>query len=884
MVYLGIGRIGYLDCVRFLTSLPLAVHQNYFKTNEPIMRYYFYLGIFLMLNLQSCIQTTSNESPLKVTWKLNTNNFNNQAQYEAQFTLTNTSKTPLENKGWTIYFNQMESFSVDTTIGGFKIERVSGYYFKLYPTEAFQTLEGGASVQLIYRGKGWYSKISNVPTGPYIVFDNQSTPINIAYYEILPFPENLNRAPADKYPIPTPAYRYAQNDKLTMLKPSELSKIIPTPVHYETGMGELQLDTKFKIQYTEGLEKEAIFLKQALNEDLGLKITIKENEIGGNGIIQLQTGAVLKGQKEAYELKINPNEGIAITGTDAAGVFYGIQSLRSLIVGNGGRLQAAVIEDAPRFQYRGFHFDVSRNFQSKASVLKILDLMAFYKLNKFHFHITDDEGWRLEIDGLPELHLVGGQRGHTLDEKDKLFPAYGSGAFSDNNMGSGYYTKADFIEILQYAHARHIEVIPEIDLPGHARAAIKAMEARYHKFQARGDSAKAVEYLLTDFEDKSEYSTAQYYTDNVICVCQESAYRFVEKVVVEVVNLYEAAGVPLNVVHTGGDEVPHGVWEKSPVCADFIARETSVNGVNDLSAYFIGRFNGILQKRNLITGGWEEIALKETRKGEQVIKTPNSAFVSRNFQPYVWNAIFGWGGEDIGYQLANAGYPVVLCNASNLYFDCAYDKSPYERGLYWPGYVNARKPFEFVPFDLFKTAQMNPFGTPLDPTALAAGKVALTPKGQQNILGIQAELWSETLNEEGLWEYYTFPKMIALAERAWAVQPAWATIEDDTQRFEALDKAWNQFANTVGQQEFAKLDQLFGGVAYRIEPPGAVTKGGKVHANTNFPGLEIRYTIDGNAPTTSDERYTQPLETSGVVRLKVFSRTGRGSRTVTIHL
>ena len=144
--------------------------------------------------------------------------------------------------------------------------------------------------------------------------------------------------------------------------------------------------------------------------------------------------------------------------------------------------------------------------------------------DRFHFHLTDDEGWRLEIPDLPELTSVGGRRGHTLEEHTHLQPAYGSGPSTDNEAGSGYFSRADYIDILRWAKDRHIEVIPEIDVPGHARAAIIAMEARYKNLMDAGNEAAANEYLLIDKQDESSYRSVQGYTDNTTCVCQESLY------------------------------------------------------------------------------------------------------------------------------------------------------------------------------------------------------------------------------------------------------------------------------------------------------------------------------------------------------------------------
>ena len=343
-------------------------------------------------------------------------------------------------------------------------------------------------------------------------------------YIIAPFvaAEQINRAPTDKFPIPTNEYRYNQNAKLTKLPKTDLLPVIPTPVKVNKGKGILAVNNDFVINYFGDLKGEADYLTTEL-EGLGLTIkTIAAGAIGHKSIALSTVSTPIAGKTtEAYRLKVDgENEIISIEGTDAAGVFYGLQSLLALIPNDAYQqkntavtFDELTIEDAPRFEYRGLMLDVSRNFHSKKLVKKLLDLMASYKLNKFHFHITDDEGWRLEIPGLPELTEVGARRGHTLDESDRLQPAYGSGPSMEAKgySGSGYFTTEEYIEIIQYAGERHIEVIPEIDLPGHARAAIVAMNARHKKLMAAGKTAAASQYLLNDPNDASEYRTAQSY-------------------------------------------------------------------------------------------------------------------------------------------------------------------------------------------------------------------------------------------------------------------------------------------------------------------------------------------------------------------------------------
>jgi len=224
----------------------------------------------------------------------------------------------------------------------------------------------------------------------------------------------------------------------------------------------------------------------------------------------------------------------------------------------------------------------------------------------------------------------------------------------------------------------------------------------------------------------------------------------------------------------------------------------------------------------------------------------------------------------MAYQLANAGYPVVLCNASNLYFDLAYDKDPEISGLYWAGYVDTRKAYEFAPFNLFQTASMSKLGERLDRDQLATGKERLSPSRQKNILGMQGHLWSETLINPDRLERSAYPKLLGLAERAWAPIPSWATAATVAETQSLLDSDWNIFANTLGQKEMLRLNHVAGGLSYHIPPPGAIIKDGQLYANTAYPGLEIYYTTDGTSPTRQSSLYEGAIEVEQDVRVKVF--------------
>lgn len=812
----------------------------------------------------------------------------------SELVIKNKGPEPLHNEGWTLYFNFIRLIQEDTVPEAVHITHINGDFYKLEPASSFPTLTPGDSIQLPFEASAWAVKITDGPSGFYLVTNDESgtplPPAIIKDYSIRPFvtPAQTMRSVSDNLKVPTPASRYEANETVSLLPKNELSPILPTPLSWEWLDGELSISAQTNIHYEAGLEKEATYLAEALDELLPQAPKTIESGVTDPNTIALHIEDVtskLPGEyqnDEAYTLSVDPSRGIVITGQTAKGVLYGIQSLRGLIPPAAYQetrasisIPAIMASDAPRFPYRGMHLDVARNFQQKASVLKLLELMAFYKLNAFHFHITDDEGWRLEIPGLPELTDIGGRRGHTLDESDHLMPSLGSGPFPDYSHGSGHYSRADFIEILQYAHARHIDVIPEIDMPGHARAAIVAMQARADRLREAGAS-DADEYVLTDPGDTSRYMSVQLWNDNVVDVCRPSTYTFLRKVVDELASMYEDAGVPFNTLHTGGDEVPLGVWTGSPACQAL--------GEVNLHNYFLTNFNDILSDYNLTLAGWEEIALSEQTINGQTTKSPNPTFANSGFVPYVWNTVWGWGGEANAYRLANTGYKVVLSNATNLYFDLAYDKDPEEPGFYWADFVDTYKAFSFAPLDLYQGATQNMLGHPIDAAAVYRNHTRLTPEGRQNVRGIQGQLWSERAYGESGMMHAVFPKLLGLAERAWAAPPTWATMRSSESRSAYLAADWNQFANRLGQLELPRLDGLLGGIPYRIPPPGAVIKAGRLYANTAFPGLALHYTTDGSEPTTDDPVFgSEPINVSGPVQVSVFSTTGRRSRASSLN-
>ncbi|MFK7844582.1 MAG: family 20 glycosylhydrolase [Rhodothermales bacterium] len=822
-------------------------------------------------------------APVALKWQV-ISHLETANSFTSELTIKNLGAEALTNTGWILYFNFIRMIDVSSLPETVQVTHINGDFFKMEPTASFPALGRNEEIIIPFLTNFWAIKKSDAPAGFYMVYTDESgndgPPKVVAEYTVGSFetPAQTMRSASDEVQVPTPASRFAENAALSLLDKATLPPVIPTPTSWTKGSGMLSIDGSSRIRYAAGLENEADFLATALERVLTTKLATDiaveatTEATPDPQTIHLQLKADME---DAYHLSISPEQGVTIAGADPAGVFYGIQSLRSMIPPDANlkpadaiQLPAYTIQDRPKFEYRGLHIDVSRNFHTKASILKVLDIMALYKLNKFHFHLTDDEGWRLAIKGLPELTDIGSKRGHTLDELDHLYPSLGSGPYPQHSNGSGHYSREDFIEILQFAHERHIEVIPEIDLPGHARAAIKAMEARYTRLAAANDP-KAAEFRLIHPNDTSTFQSVQLWNDNVVDVCQPSTYAFIEHVTDDLIAMYDEAGMQLETLHIGNDEVPHGVWEGSPACA-----ELDTKAYND---HFLTEVHQRLDERGLKLAGWEEIAFTEKTINGVTSKEPNPAFVSSNFRPYVWNAVWGWGAEGNAYKLANAGYEIVISNATNLYFDFAYDKDPDETGFYWAGFSNTKKAFAFNPLNLYQNASESLFGQRIDPEITYRDYPRLTAQGRQNILGIQGQLWSESAKGAEVLEYQLFPKVLGLAERAWAASPDWFSSDSKAARQAAETAGWNVFANQLGQRELPRLDALFD-MRYRIPPPGVTLQVDKVEANVAFPGLTIRYTTEDRAPTADDPVYTAPVPFEGLITFSAFSSDGRSSR------
>lgn len=834
----------------------------------------YVLAAFFMLSISG--SAIAQKAALVAAADLELNWLQTNEEDQMILTIKNNGKVPLPAAGWKIYFNSrvLNTVGADSLLA--KVTLVNGALFRLSPLRSFKQIAPAGAVQLHMATERIYN-VSERPSGFYLVWDktpDQGAAIKNVVFQHLPAHTTFEQELAKK--------AYEENKKIKDIPVNQLPLVFPTPAEYLPAKGVFNLTTAVNVVEIPAFANEAALLTQEMNRVLGKKTVGKSNAAAGK-IVFLKDEKLAK---EAYTLTITPNQ-ITIGASDPAGAFYAIQSLKSMFpasswskVQKSIAIPAAVINDSPRFGFRGFMMDVGRNFQPKSEVLKVLDLMALYKLNVFHFHLTEDEGWRLEIPGLPELTTVGARRGHSLTESTQILPAYGSGPIPGLNSGTGFYTKSDYIEILKYAKARHIRVIPEIETPGHARAAIKAMEARYHRLMKAGDKAAAEYYLLSDLKDESKYRSVQGFDDNVINPALPSSYHFLEKVTNELIAMHQAANAPLTTIHFGGDEVPAGVWEKSPAAAQLAIKDPAVKGTDELWFYFFSKLNKMLQSKSLYLSGWEEIGLHKTEVNGEMKMVPEPRFFKENFHVDVWNNLHG--NEDLAYKMANEGYKVVLTPVTNFYIDLASNKSFVENGQNWGGYVDVDKLFYFIPFDYYKNMKEDEEGNPANP-ARYKNKAGLTEAGKSNIVGLQAPLWSENIKTPEQFEYMLLPKLLGLAERAWAKDPAWA-LEADAEKGKVLyDQAWSEFVNVLGKKELPRLNYYAGGFKYRIPTPGIQLSNGQIAANLQLPGLIIRYTTDGKEPIASSKIYTQAIPFQKGAKFRVFDVTNRGGRSIVVE-
>lgn len=823
--------------------------------------------------------------PLTISWQPLLNNYQGKEQALSELVIENSSNKPFPWAGWKLYFNFIRLAEPVDSLQPMDVHHINGDYFYFLPNANGKLLQPGEKVKYTLVSKSWVVNYNDAPQGFYLDWGNNKIEPLGAVETLLPADEKaFYRVGGD---VEMDAQRiYEKNQRYQDLNKLPVGQILPTPVSSQLGKGAYTLQKNIALYVESDFSAEGQLLKADLLQLFNLPSRLNEGKASSSLGVHLIKDNSLR--EEAYKLIISA-KGIVLKASTRAGMFYAIQSLKLLVdpkfynPKNSSPVILPCIEifDEPRFGSRSLMLDVARNFQTKDQVLKILDMMALYKLNTLHFHLNDDEGWRLEIPSIPELTEVGARRGHWTDteEKPSLPPSYGSGPFLDNPRASGYYSQGDFIEILQYAQRRHIQVIPEIETPGHARAAIVAMDFRYQRLLKEGDTVGANRYLLRSPGDSSIYRSVQKWNDNVMDVSLPSVYTFLEQVTDDIITLYKQASVGLSTIHFGGDEVPNGVWEHSPAFAKLKLENSEIKETGDLWVRHFDILYKMLEKKGLRLSGWEEVGMQKVVENGKKKWIPFTGFKDRSVFLNVWNNL--GGNEDLAYRLANAGYKVKLSFVSNFYMDMAYYKHFREQGFYWGGFIDLEKPFSFVPFDYLHTQKQDWLGRQLPERVLTTAE-KLTEEGKRNIVGLQALLWSETIKSEREMERMLFPRLLAFSERAWAQPGSWEQHGDI--HGQAYQDALRTFFNVVGSQELQRLPYLHGGVAYRIPTPGVKNIDGKVFVNMELPGFEVRYSEDGSEPTVNSKLYKEPIPYKTGMIFRAFNSQGDSSLPISLDL
>ena len=491
------------------------------------------------------------------------------------------------------------------------------------------------------------------------------------------------------------------------------------------------------------------------------------------------------GNINQYELSITDKK-ITIKG-NAEGIFNGVQTLIQLIPINQKdlQIQALDINDAPRFSYRGMHLDVGRHFFTVDFIKKYIDFLALYKFNTLHWHLTEDQGWRIEIKKYPLLTQTGSCRNQTL------IGPYGTGLY-DEKKYCGYYTQEQIKEIVKYAAARYINIIPEIEMPGHSMAALTS----YPFLGCTKGPYKVMETWGV--------------SDDVLCAGNDSSFTFLENVLDEVMQLF-----PSKLIHIGGDECPKERWQHCALCQKRM-KENNLKNEHELQSYFISRIEKYLNSKGRNIIGWDEIL--------EGGLAPNATVMS-------------WRGEDGGIAAAKSKHNAIMTPGTPVYFDHAQSKN--EDSLTIGGYNSLKMVYDFEPVPNI-----------------------LSNEEAKYILGGQANMWTEYMDNEKKVEYMLFPRMSALAEVLWSPKSIrnWAHFE-------------TKIPGIFEKYDFWNIN--FSRAYYDIQPTITTDeyKGIKWNLTSNYPDGAI-YVNSQNSKVETE--YNSPIPVSSTGKYKAIIKNKKG--------
>ncbi len=506
--------------------------------------------------------------------------------------------------------------------------------------------------------------------------------------------------------------------------------------------------------------------------------------------------------EEGYQLDVG-SDGVIVKAAAAKGVFYALQTFLQmcppqLLSANGDKqfsfpVKGASVEDSPQFAWRGMMLDVSRHFFTKEEVMELIDYLAFHKINVFHWHLVDDQGWRIEIKKYPKLTEVGAWR---VDREHLPWNARPAMKEGEKATYGGYYTQDDIREVVAYAQKRFITVVPEIEMPGHTTSSLAA----YPEYSCTGGPFNVVPGGLWPITD-------------IYCAGKDETFTFIEDVLAEVMDLF-----PSKYIHIGGDEANKAEWEKCPKCQARIRKEKLADE-HALQSYFIKRIEKFLMANDRTLIGWDEIL--------EGGLAPNATVMS-------------WRGFAGGIEAANNGHDVVMSPTSHCYLD--YYQGPMDtEPVAFNGYIPLEKVYQFNPI----------------PAELSADKA-------KHILGGQGNLWSEQVPDKEHMQYMTFPRMAAMAEVLWTEEKNrdW---DDFTGRMRQLTNSYKMMGLNYARSMYTvQFESLF----------DAKNKTVALELQTEVPGVDIYYSLDGNSPDRSSMLYTKAFDIDSSVEVVAASFIG----------
>ena len=503
-----------------------------------------------------------------------------------------------------------------------------------------------------------------------------------------------------KFEKPIPLVQYT-DDQEKILNP-----VIPIPFLSQLKNEFVNISNlQFKIK-----EEEKDFFKKIQNITEVSNIVF--NTTAGCEIVFLKK----KLQADEYKIFIDKNL-ITINYSDYGGKLYSIITLVQLINFYKSKLPLGLIEDKPSLSWRGMHLDCARQFYSIERIKRLMDYMCFFKLNRFHWHLTDNEAWRVELDCYPNLTNQGAFRGYN----EKIPPFYGTGY----NKSGGYYSRSEIEELTKYANQRNIEIMPEIDLPAHSWTLLEIMP------ELRDTSSNIIS------EDVGNYP------NNTINPAVEDTQNFLKNILAELSEIFS-----FNIIHVGVDERPKESWEGSPKVIKYM-QDNNISSFDELQDVYMNNIISILKNSNKLTAAWNEAALPPHN---DIGSAGSSGKVDKSC------IIFAWEHEDVGLMSAKKGFKTVLCPGHKTYFDMAHNNSTYERGICWASTIEVKEVFEWKPLQSYNSDEII------------------------NILGIQGQLWSETITNEDYFDEMINPRLAALAEIAWCSK---------------AKRSWSQFRSSL---------------------------------------------------------------------------------------